>query len=634
MDTSRRLPWRHGIQARFLPVLAVFVIVSMAALGITLLFNQREITLNRFQQDTHDLLQVLRDKSSAYSTFLARIAPQGILAHDYLLLEDYAKELSADPDIVYAVIINRANRPLTHFLKKTDASAAPSNRNGVEPEEFDRLLAKARADSSLLIAKREIRYNGTSLGSVEIGLSQAKIAHSLENLRINQQQELNRIAVLTGGEILFALVVLILLSEWAFNRMVARPIQTLGVDMARVQSGDLSARARVNREDEIGLLASSFNRMATDLQGHVRQIEEQRLAYKETRDYLANILDNSADMIVTTSLDSAVVEFNAAAERILGYSHEEITGTPWNRVYMDETEREKLTAYVRREESTQNIETVLRRKNGSTVEVELTLSPLRDNAGKTIGTVYIVRDVTHAKAMRLKLIQAEKMASIGQVASWIAHQIRNSLGRLLMHVHALRPPETGEASPKKAHDEFIVGIHEMDTLVTDLLEYSKTMTLHPAPMRLNASLDGLIATLVPDKPGSRLDVERVYEPALPVIQADVFKVEQAIGNILKNALEAMPEGGKLRVTTRHVSQTRNIAIRIEDNGPGIRPGDLPHVFRPFFTTKPHGTGLGLAMAARIVEAHGGTMRAENSSYGGALFTLILPEIPRKHESHE
>lgn len=634
MDTSRRLPWRHGIQARFLPVLAVFVIVSMAALGITLLFNQREITLNRFKQDTHDLQQVLRDKSSAYSTFLARIAPQGILAHDYLLLEDYAKELSADPDVVYAVIVNRANRPLTHFLKKADASAAPSNRYGVEPEEFDRLLAKARADSSLLITKREIRYNGTSLGSIEIGLSQAKIARSLENLRINQQQELNRIAVLTGGEILFALVVLILLSEWAFNRMVARPIQTLGVDMARVQSGDLGARARVNRKDEIGLLASSFNRMATDLQGHVRQIEEQRLAYKETRDYLANILDNSADMIVTTSLGSAVVEFNAAAERILGYSHAEITGTPWNRVYMDETEREKLTAYVRREESAQNIETVLRRKNGSTVEVELTLSPLRDNAGKTIGTVYIVRDVTHAKAMRLKLIQAEKMASIGQVASWIAHQIRNSLGRLLMHVHALRPPETGDASPKKAHDEFIVGIHEMDTLVTDLLEYSKTMTLHPAPMRLNASLDGLIAMLVPDKPGSHLDVERVYEPALPVIQADVFKVEQALGNILKNALEAMPEGGKLRVTTRHVSQARNIAIRIEDNGPGIRPGDLPHVFRPFFTTKPHGTGLGLAMAARIVEAHGGTMHAENTSYGGALFTLILPEIPRKHESHE
>jgi len=626
------LPRWHGIQARFLPVLALLVVVSMAALGTTLFFNQRQIMLNNFVKNSEEARQVLHDKATAYSTFLARIAPQGILAHDYLLLEGYAEELSTDTDVVYAVILNRAHQPITHFLKASAPASSASRVAGIEPARFAESLSKARADSALLIVKRDIQYNGASLGSVEVGLSQAKIADNLKVLRDNLGQELRRIAVLTGGEILIALVLLILLGEYAFRRSVVRPIQALGADMARVQAGDLGARARIDREDEIGWLARNFNRMAGDLQNHLLQIEEQRRAYKETRDYLANILDNSADMIVTTGVDGAIVEFNAAAERILGRRHAAVVGTSWDRFYPHEAERGRLEAIVRR--GAPSVETTLTRGDGTAIDVELTISALRDNAGRIIGTVYIGRDVTHAKAMRRELIQAEKMASVGQVASWIAHQIRNVLGRLLMHVSVLRPPDNGDPACKKAHREFAAGIHEMDTLVTNLLEYSRTLTLHLAPMKLNASLDGLTAALVPPDPETPLRIERRYDAELPVIQADVFKVEQAIGNILKNAVEAMPDGGVLRISTRREHETAAVTIGIEDTGPGIRSEDLPHVFRPFFTTKRRGTGLGLAMAARIIQAHGGVIRAASAPRGGACFTVILPETPRRPETHE
>lgn len=631
MNVRRWLPRWHGIQARFLPVLALFVVVSMAALGATLFFNQRQIMLNNFMHDSEEAQRVLHDKATAYTTFLARIAPQGILAHDYLLLEGYAEELSTDTDVVYAVILNRAYQPITHFLKQPDPAAGSA---GVEPAQFAESLSKARADSSLMIVRRDIQYNGARLGMVEVGLSQARIADNLKALRANLKQELRRIAVLTGGEILIALVLLILLSEYAFRRAVVRPIQALGADMARVQAGDLGARARVDRDDEIGRLARNFNQMAGDLQDHLLQIEERWRAYKETRDYLANILDNSADMIVTTGVDGAIVEFNAAAERLLGRRHATVVGTPWDRFYPHEAERERLQAIVRRGAPAPSVETTLTRGDGAAIDAELTISALRDNDGRIIGTVYIGRDVTRAKVMRRELIQAEKMASVGQVASWIAHQIRNVLGRLLMHVSTLRPPDDGDPACKKAHREFTAGIREMDTLVTNLLEYSRTLTLHPAPMKLNASLDGLTATLVPPDAETPLRVERRYDDELPVIQADVFKVEQAIGNVLKNAVEAMSAGGVLRITTRRERETAAVAIGIEDTGPGIRPEDLPHVFRPFFTTKQRGTGLGLAMAARIIQAHGGAIRAANAPRGGACFTIILPEIPRRPETHE
>ena len=625
MRTDPWLPRWHGIQARFLPVLAAFVILSMAALGITLFFNQRQITLNRFEQDTHNLRQVLQDKGNAYSTFLARIAPQGILAHDYLLLEGYAEEISADADVVYAVILNRVNRPITHFLKRSDSTDAITDRSGVEPGQFTQSLAKTRADTSLLIVRRAIDYNGTSLGSVEVGLSQEKIARTIGELKVYLDQELRHIAILTGGGILIALVILILLSEVAFHRLVVRPIRALGADMARVQSGDLGARARVDHEDEIGWLARGFNKMAADLQGHVRKIEEQRLAYKEMHGYLANILDNSADMIATTALDGSIVEFNAAAERILGYRRDEIVNRASSSLYCDPQERDRLYAIVQSGQAVQNAEIRLQRKNGEMIDVDLTLSPLRDDAGMLIGAVCIGRDITRAKAMRRDLIQAEKMASVGQVSAWIAHQIRNSLGRILMNADILRPGRHAATDIHKAHRDLTATIGEMDNMVSDLLDYSKTLSLHTTRVNLNTALNDLLGTLATGGLNENHRIERAFDPGLPPVQVDIFKLEQALGNVLKNALQAMPQGGTLRVETRHDPVERQVTVSIADSGAGIRREDLPRVFQPFFTTKPGGTGLGLAIAMRIVEAHGGRVGVTSKEGVGAAFTFALPE---------
>jgi PAS domain S-box-containing protein len=627
MHTDRWVFRWHGIQARFLPVLAAFVIVSMAALGITLFFNQRQITLNRFEQDTYNLRQVLQNKGSAYSTFLARIAPQGILAHDYLLLEGYAEELSADIDVVYAVILNRANRPITHFLKQPGSPAYPTDNVAVEPGQFAQSLAKARTDTSLLIVRREIDYNGTSLGSVEVGLSQEKIARTLDGLKASLEQELRRIAMLTGSEILIALVILILLSEMAFRRLVMRPIRALGADMACVQSGDLGARAHVDREDEIGWLACSFNKMAADLQDHVHKIEEQRLAYKEMHDYLANILDNSEDMIATTALDGSIVEFNAAAERILGYRREEVVNRTSSSLYCDPQERNRLYAVVQGGHAVQNAELRLRRKNGEMIDVELTLSPLRDNAGELIGTVCIGRDITRAKAMRRDLIQAEKMASVGQVSAWIAHQIRNSLGRILMVASAMQPERNCMEAQQQAYRNLKFSIAEMDNIVSDLLDYSRTLSLHPTQANLNVALNDLLASITAGGVNGHHHIERAFDSDLPPIQVDVFKMEQALGNVLKNAMQAMPDNGTLRVETRRGPDAQQVTVVIQDSGPGIPPENLQKVFRPFFTTKPGGTGLGLAIASRIVEAHGGSVKVESAEGRGTAFTFILPETP-------
>jgi len=611
-----------SIQRRFSLAIAAFLVVAMTVLGAMLVADQRRVMRERLARDTADLTCTLFDKGDASSTFLARIAVQGLLAYDYLLLEGYVEDMSADPDIIYAVIFDPTGKPVTHYLNAAD-SYFDGRRIG--PETFTRVLAQARNDKTLITVQRRIEHRGVALGSVEVALSPQKIAKRVAEFKINLQRELRHTVLFTGGLILISLVVLGLLIEWAFRRMVVKPIALLSDSMARLQGGDLAARAAVLHDDQIGYLAAHFNQMADELQTQLARSAQQSRTVQATRDYLAGILDHSADMIATTAMDGTLVEFNDAAERILGYRRADVVGRSSDSIYCDAGSRNRLYATVLEGQPVQGAEIQLRRKDGSRVDVELTLSPLRDNAGELIGAVCIGRDVTHAKALRRDLIQAEKLACVGQVAAWIAHQIRNSLGRLLMGAAALRAAHDNAPARQQAYTDLTGTIGDMERLVTDLLEYSRTLTLHPTAMNLNATLDSLLASLAADAaPHHTWQIERHLQAGLPALQVDVFKLEQALSNVLRNAVQAMPAGGCLRVRSWADVGFDQVHVTVEDSGPGIPAADAAHVFRPFYTTKPGGTGLGLAMARRIVEAHGGHLRLLNRPRAGACFEFILP----------
>lgn len=611
----------HSIQRRFFLALAVFLALSMALLGAAMLANQRTIMQERLLRDTEDLTQSLLDKGTTASNFLARIAPQGVLAYDYLLLEGYVEELSADPDIVYAVIFDTIGKPVTHYLNAQETYFAGQP---IRPDTFADVLVRARNDNTLLKVQRDIDYDGARLGSVEVALSRDKILQRAQELQAHLHEELTRIALITGGLLLVSLVALILLIEWTFRRLVVKPVQALAASMARVQAGDLDARAEVARDDEIGYLTQRFNRMADDLRAQLAETERHARDVQATRDYLASILDHSADMIATTALDGTVVEFNTAAERILGYPRDSVVGHNADAIYCDLELRDRLYATVHAGQTVLAAETQLQRRDSSRVDVELTMSPLRDTHGALIGAVCIGRDVTHAKTLRRELIQSEKLASVGQVAAWITHQIRNYLGRMLMSAGALRPNEPADSARMQAHADLSRSIADLDRLVTDLLEYSRSLTLHTSTMKLNAALNDLLRQIETELPSGLIRIERDLLPDLPPLDVDVFKLEQALGNVLRNAVQAMPLGGALRVSTRIGDTPDYVVASIQDSGPGILGDDPNAVFRPFYTTKPGGTGLGLALAQRIVEAHGGRITAGNTAEGGAVFEVWLP----------
>lgn len=229
-------------------------------------------------------------------------------------------------------------------------------------------------------------------------------------------------------------------------------------------------------------------------------------------------------------------------------------------------------------------------------------------------------------AKNRELARRERLAALGEMAAGLAHEIRNPLGGIQLFAGLLVRDLAGEPKPRALAEKIQKGVHALDTIVTDILAFAGQNEPRFQPVRLARLLDetmdmaaGAFAEI-----GASVMWDRPFDGSdNAVIEADPCQLQQAVLNLLKNAAEAAGRGGIVEVAAV-VDGGDQIGLTVSDNGPGIPPEHLERIFNPFFTTKDRGTGLGLAIVHRIVEAHGGSIRASNRPSGGAVFTLSLP----------
>jgi nitrogen fixation/metabolism regulation signal transduction histidine kinase len=226
---------------------------------------------------------------------------------------------------------------------------------------------------------------------------------------------------------------------------------------------------------------------------------------------------------------------------------------------------------------------------------------------------------------RARLAQAERVAAWREVARRLAHEIKNPLTPIAMSVETLRDArEQGRADFGEIFDEGTRAIGEEVRRLKRIVDEFTRFARLPAPERAPVAADelvGAVLALFPEPPPG-VSIVRDAAPGLPRVLADRDQIVQLLLNLVRNALEAMPDGGTLAVSARRVPD--GVAFSVSDTGRGIAPGDLARVFEPYFTTKEGGTGLGLAIARRIAEEHGGRLEVESEPGRGATFTLTLP----------
>ncbi|HJT69104.1 MAG TPA: PAS domain S-box protein [Terriglobales bacterium] len=372
--------------------------------------------------------------------------------------------------------------------------------------------------------------------------------------------------------------------------------------------------------------------------GLARQRSRAETQADAARQQMAAIVTSSEDAIASFTVDGIVTSWNRGAETLFGYKAEEIIGRPISVLVPPDKMEEFATdlARLNREERVPSYQTERIDKNGTRLTLLLSLSPLRNELGKLVGASAIARDVTAQKRTEEALRRNERLATAGRLTAAIAHEIKNPLEALTNLIYLARQDSAGrEEYLRRAEHE----IGRLDSIAQQALGLVRETT-SPEPLDAGKILDQVVQLYLRKLQGSQIKVEKQTGEQLQILGYP-GELRQVFSNLLLNAIDAMREGGRLRlraVRSREWSGMRRTGVRVTfaDTGVGIGPKDLPHIFEPFYTTKKdQGTGLGLWLAYGSIQKHAGWMKvATRTSPGssGTVFAVFLPDSPANASS--
>jgi PAS domain S-box-containing protein len=369
-------------------------------------------------------------------------------------------------------------------------------------------------------------------------------------------------------------------------------------------------------------------------------------ALRESSESLSRVISSAADAIITKDLTGVITSWNPAAERLFGYSAEEVLGKPTPMLFPPEraNEEREILARIEKGEKVEHLESVRIRKDGRPVQLALTISPIRNSEGQITGASKIARDISAQKqaeeALRQseeQLRQSQKMEAVGRLAGGVAHDFNNLLGVILGCAELLA--ESGDLSQvqKRAEEIRKAGQRAAD-LTRQLLAFSRKQMIEPKVIDLNAKISEM-TDMLKRLVGEDIEIRTSLPADIGRVRADPSQIGQILMNLVVNAREAMPNGGNITIETQNVdleeeyagSHTsvlpgRYVMIAVSDSGIGMDAETSAHIFEPFFTTKPSGTGLGLATVYGAVKQSGGNIWVYSEPGKGATFKIYFPRV--------
>ena len=391
----------------------------------------------------------------------------------------------------------------------------------------------------------------------------------------------------------------------------------LPVDSWAVRSGAYAAGRT------IVIVAAMCSLIAWLAIGYRRQYE---VRLEETRDFLARVIGGAGEAIVTLDADERVTSWNPAAERIFGWSAEEILGQSYDRLLPDDPsvieQRRDVTRRLRAGETVRDHATNRVHKDGRPITIRATWAPLQDASGAFAGSTAIVLDTTTETAMRQRLLERERLAAVGELAAEVAHEVRNPLAGIRGACEIVMGGKVDGETQKEVVGEVVRQIDRLNNTVTELLDYSRPAAIQPQAVELHRLVDRCVELFREDPQSRGIEVRVRHDDEPPALSVDPAQIQQVLYNLLLNASQMMGPGGTITIGTGLDGDHARLCV--SDTGPGIPPEVAPHLFKPFFTTRRRGTGLGLAIVKKIVVAHEGTIDVRSTPGAGAEFCIRLP----------
>jgi PAS domain S-box-containing protein len=370
------------------------------------------------------------------------------------------------------------------------------------------------------------------------------------------------------------------------------------------------------------------------VEGYTLMVEKVRLQKEliETKNFLESIVDRAGDAISVVDLEGKILYWNEGAEQIYGYKKEETLGRkisdflyPRDQKLREAEEKlmERIMERVKKGEVVPNIEVKRQTKEGKEIVTSMTISPLRDSEGRVIGASRICKDITQLKKAEERLLQTERLTSLGELTAGVAHELRNPLAGIKINTQVLSRKKDLPEMERKLLNSTLEGIEKIQKIVDDMLHFAKPRAAHFKEEEINEVVEKSLAILQTKFKKGGITTSFEKGEGLPRVRIDVHQIQQVLINLMLNAIQAMEKGGTLTLRT-FKDDANGVGIEVKDTGIGIPDSHLKKIFDPFFTTKSEGTGLGLSITLKILENHGATIDVKSQEGKGSTFIIHLP----------
>lgn len=512
------------------------------------------------------------------------------------------------PTIYDVAIVGQDGRALVHTdatLLDKQMPARPNLarlRDGRFLDQVDAIYGPPRVYEVRL----PIQQNGMPFGVIRVGVSTVFLKGEL-------QPQLNRALLYSSVSILISLLLAAGLSNFAL-----RPLESIGRRLDAMTAGvEVEATAETESpapSDEYGAVNTKIDRLG-------RQIRDVKEVFSALKENLDQIMSTLQDGLILFTRDARIVLVSASAERFVGRPRSEMLGYTVEQVFDDSTRLGQvvLDAFALRQPvSPREIEL----ERGRRVQIGLDFIAER---GEQLGALLTMRDAESVKKIENEIELSRRLAAIGRLTSGVAHEVKNPINSIVVHLEVLREKLLQIDPDTKRHIDVISSeIHRLDRVVKTLVDFTRPVELKLVEIDLRDIVEDVVALSGPEAERHGVNVEKHVDSEPLMVRVDADLIKQGLLNVVLNGVQAMPEGGPLTVLADRVGQTARIVVR--DRGTGIPPEVRDKIFNLYFTTKKSGSGIGLAMTYRVLQLHNGALDFESTPGRGTTFRLLLPVV--------
>ncbi len=608
------------LRVRFIVISSVLLILLVGTLAFLVGFLQ-----------SRGIRGELEKRAISIAESLAATCRGALLTYNYIALEQYANQAATGPDIVYVVVHDKEGRV-----------AGFSGRGDLQGE----YLQDAAATRAVLSSQREVQHVSWSEGQggvLEVSVpvlvpnentrwGTVRVALSLQPMHAQIRQTRSIIAGIGAVALLLGI-----LFSFLAARRITRPLGALVQATVEAARGNLSQEIQVHTRDEVEVLANNFSTMIREILAQREQLEQQLMEILHLQRYTEKLLDTMNDGLLSVTVDGQLAAINPAAGKILGVRDglvhgspilEQLRGIPPLRDYIAEMLRNpgilkgQRQIFIDLEEDTQ----ILLANS----------SLLTDPHGKPLEVITNLHDITDLKKLEARMRRSERLAALGTLAAGMAHEIRNPLSAIKTFVQLLPRKVDKPGFLEKFQRTVPRELDRINRLIEDLLELSRSPKYHFSMVDVRGLVHQTLELFDEELKSLGIKQEAWIAPQVPLVRADSDQLVKAFHNLIRNAIQAMPRGGELRVEASLCtsgSQQADVspppvddwlAVSFKDTGQGISEETLKTIFNPFFTTKDTGTGLGLAITHKVIAEHGGHIDVKSREGEGSCFTIFLP----------